>query len=245
MKVHIITIFPEYFQGIVNTGVIKIAQNKSLLDLKILNLRDFTDDPYRQVDDYPYGGGPGMIMKPEPIFRAVNSIKEKDSKVILLSPQGKVFNQKMAFELSKLPHLIFICGRYKGVDGRVSEYLCDMEISIGDYILSGGEAACAVILEAVIRLIEGVVGDYESIETDSFVSGLLDATYYTRPQDFMGYKVPEVLLSGNHELIRKWRRKSSLLNTLKNRPDLLKTANLTEEDKELLKEIEKELKNKE
>jgi tRNA (guanine37-N1)-methyltransferase len=241
VKVHIITIFPEYFEGIIKTGIIKIAQKKGVLDLRILNLRDFTDDPNHQVDDYPYGGGPGMIMKPEPIFRAVMQVKEENSKVILLSPQGKVFNQKMAFELSKLPHLIFICGRYKGVDGRVREYLCDWEISIGDYILSGGEAACAVILEAVVRLIKGVVGDYESIETDSFVSGLLDATYYTRPREFMGYKVPDVLLSGKHEEIRKWRRKSALLNTLKNRPDLLKTTILSEEDQKLLKEIEEEL----
>jgi tRNA (guanine37-N1)-methyltransferase len=244
MLCHIITIFPEYFAGILKIGILRIAQEKKILNVTLINLRDFAMDSYRTVDDYPYGGGSGMIMKPEPIFQAVESVKREDSYVILTSPQGRRFEQNLAKELSQKEHLIFICGRYKGVDERVREFLADEEISLGDFILAGGEAVCSVILEAVVRLIPGVVGDEESVATDSFVSGILDAPYYTRPADYRGYRVPEILLSGDHQKIRVWRRKEALRRTLLRRPDLLERAELTPEDIKLLKEIEEEEKNR-
>jgi tRNA (guanine37-N1)-methyltransferase len=222
MQVHIITIFPEYFRDPLNCGIMRIAREKNMAEITLVNLRDFADDSYRTVDDYPFGGGPGMILKPEPIFKAVESVKQDNSYLILLSPQGRQFNQEVAKELSKKEHLILICGRYKGVDERVREHLANDEISIGDYVLSGGEAASLVLLEATIRLMEGAVSDKESVETDSFMSGVLDASYYTRPADFRGYKVPEVLISGNHQKIKEWRREQALKLTKEKRPDLLK-----------------------
>jgi tRNA (guanine37-N1)-methyltransferase len=199
--------------------------------MKPISLRDFADDSYRTVDDYPFGGGTGMVLKPEPIFRAFETVKKVDSHTILLSPQGRQFDQKVAQELSKKHHIIIICGRYKGVDERVRENLANDEISVGDYILSGGEAAALVIIESTVRLLPGVVGDEESINTDSFVQGGLEAPYYTRPQEFRNLKVPEVLLSGNHEAIRRWRRLKSLEITKQRRPDLLQSIELTEEEK--------------
>ena len=240
MLLQIITIFPEYFAGPLTCGVLRIAQEKNRAEIKTVSLRDFADDSYRTVDDYPFGGGTGMVLKPEPIFRAVESIKKNDSYVILLSPQGRKFDQKLAQELAQKEHLIIICGRYKGVDERVSQALVNEEISIGDYILSGGEAAALVIIESIVRLLPDVVGDEESINTDSFVQGGLDAPYYTRPREFRGLKVPEVLVSGNHEAIRRWRRMQSLKATQKRRPDLLKNIELSEEDKILLKMEDKE-----
>ncbi|MCS7258019.1 MAG: tRNA (guanosine(37)-N1)-methyltransferase TrmD [candidate division WOR-3 bacterium] len=220
MRIHIITVFPEYFESPLRLGILRVAQEKELVKINTINLRDFADDSYRTVDDYPFGGGSGMILKPEPIFKATESVREKDSYVILLSPKGRLFTQECALELSAKPHLIFICGRYKDVDERVREHLIDDEISIGDYILAGGEAAALVILEAVIRLLEGAVGNKESVATDSFMQGLLDAPYYTRPQDFRGFKVPEVLLSGNHQKIAEWRKTQALKLTKERRPDL-------------------------
>ncbi len=240
MLCHIITIFPEYFSGILNTGILRIAQEKGLLTVSLINLRDFATDAYRTVDDYPYGGGSGMILKPEPVVNAVESIKKENSYLILTSPKGRRFDQSRAQELALKEHLIFICGRYKGIDERVRQYLMPDEISVGDFILSGGEAGCAIILEACVRLIPGVVGDEESIASDSFVSGILDAPYYTRPAQFRNYKVPEVLLSGNHAQIRRWRRKEALRITLLRRPDLLKKIPLSAEDIKLLQEIEEE-----
>lgn len=231
MLLHIVTIFPEYFNGPFACGVLRIAQEKGIATIKTLNLRDFTTDRYRTVDDYPFGGGTGMILKPEPIFRAVESVQQKDSEIILLSPQGRKFTQQIAQRLAQKPHLIIICGRYKGVDERVRKFLANDEISIGDYILAGGEAAALVIIESVIRLLPGVVGDKESVATDSFIQGGLDAPYYTRPRDFRGLKVPEILISGNHEAIRRWRRLQSLLATKERRPELLQAIELTEEEK--------------
>ncbi|MEO0091121.1 MAG: tRNA (guanosine(37)-N1)-methyltransferase TrmD [candidate division WOR-3 bacterium] len=225
MLIHIITIFPEYFSNPISCGVLRIAQEKNIAQIHLINLRDFATDNYRTVDDYPFGGGPGMILKPEPIFKAVESVKKDNSYVILLSPQGRQFNQKIAQEFAQKEHLILICGRYKGVDYRVSQYLVNDEISIGDYVLSGGEAAALVILEATIRLLPGVVGDYDSVDSDSFSSGLLDAPYYTRPQDFRGYKVPEVLVSGDHKKIKEWRLQQALKLTKEKRPDLLNVKN--------------------
>ncbi|MCX7784625.1 MAG: tRNA (guanosine(37)-N1)-methyltransferase TrmD [candidate division WOR-3 bacterium] len=230
MLVHIITIFPEYFANPINCGVLRIAQEKDIVQIQLINLRDFATDNYRTVDDYPFGGGPGMILKPEPIFKAVESVKKDDSYVILLSPQGRQFNQKLACELSQKKHLVLICGRYKGVDHRVSEYLVNDEISIGDYVLSGGEVAALVILEATIRLLPGVVGDRDSVDSDSFSSGLLDAPYYTRPQDFRGYKVPDVLVSGDHKKIKEWRRQQALKLTQQKRPDLLKVKSTSQNE---------------
>ncbi|MEO0074529.1 MAG: tRNA (guanosine(37)-N1)-methyltransferase TrmD [candidate division WOR-3 bacterium] len=222
MQIHIVTIFPEFFSSPLNCGVIRIAQEKKITEVNLINLRDFADDSYRTVDDYPFGGGAGMILKPEPIFKAVESVKRDNSYVILLSPQGRPFSQKIAQELATKEHLILICGRYKGVDFRVSEHLVNDEISIGDYVLAGGEAAALVILEATIRLLNGVVSDKESVMSDSFVNGLLDAPYYTRPADFRGYKVPDVLISGHHQKVKEWREEMALKLTKERRPDLLK-----------------------
>lgn len=237
MKVHIITVFPEFFSSPLKCGILRIAQEKGALSVNILNLRDFAADTYRTIDDYPFGGGTGMVLKPEPIFRAVESVRSKKSKVILLSPKGRRFSQRDALDLSKEEELILICGRYKGVDERVKKYLVTDELSIGDYVLSGGEIPALVILETVARLLEGVVGDRKSVETDSFTRGILDAPYYTRPQDFRGYKVPEVLISGNHKEIERWRMKEALKDTLERRPDLLEKSNLTDIEKEMLSEV--------
>lgn len=234
MLLHIVTIFPDYFNGPFSCGLLRIAQEKGIVQLKTLNLRDFADDNYRTVDDYPFGGGTGMVLKPEPIFRAVESVKQKDSQIILLSPQGRKFDQKIAQGLAQKSHIIIICGRYKGVDERVRKFLVNEEISIGDYILSGGEACALVIIESVIRLLPGVVGDIESVATDSFIQDIFDAPYYTRPRDFRGLKVPEVLVSGNHEAIRRWRRLQSLKATKERRPELLANLQLTEEEKNFL-----------
>ena len=222
MRIHIVTIFPEYFQSPLNCGILRIATEKNIAEITLVNLRDFSDDSYRTVDDYPFGGGPGMILKPEPIFKAVESVKQTNSFIVLLSPQGRQFNQEIAKELSSKKHMILICGRYKGVDERVSEHLVNDEISIGDYVLSGGEAAALVILESTIRLMEGAVSDKESVDTDSFMSGLLDAPYYTRPAEFRGYRVPEVLISGHHKKVKEWRQEQALKLTKEKRPDLYK-----------------------
>lgn len=222
MHVHIITIFPEFFTSPLGCGMMRIVQEKNAAQIDLVNLRDFATDAYRTVDDYPFGGGPGMILKPEPIFKAVKSIKQNNSYIILLTPQGRLLNQDVVTELSKHEHLILICGRYKGIDERVREHLVNDEISIGDYVLSGGEAAALVLIEAMVRLLPDVVSDKESVESDSFISGLLDAPYYTRPQDFRGYKVPEVLVSGNHQKVKEWREEQALKLTKEKRPDLLK-----------------------
>ncbi len=240
MKIDIITIFPEMFEGPLNITILKRAREKGIVEINIHNLRDYTTDKHRSVDDYPYGGGSGMVMRPEPIFRCVRSLKKENTEVILLTPQGEVYNQKIAEELSKKEHLIFICGRYEGIDERVRN-IVTREISIGDYILSGGELPALVILDSIVRLLQGVVGDSNSLKEESFQEGLLEYPQYTRPRKFEGMEVPEVLLSGNHEKIRRWRRKEALKRTLIRRPDLLEKASLTEEDYILLKELEEEL----
>jgi tRNA (guanine37-N1)-methyltransferase len=223
----------------VEFGVIGRAKEKGLLEIVTHDLRDFTKDRHRSVDDYCYGGGPGMLMKPEPLFEAVESIQYECSsrKVILLSPQGKIFNQEMARQLSLTDHLIMICGRYKGVDERVCEYLVTDEISIGDYVLSGGEIPALVLVDAVSRLLPGTLGNYESAQDDSFSDGILDCPHYTRPADYRGMSVPEVLLSGDPQKISKWQRQQALMRTLRKRPDLLKLDVLSEEDLEFLKTL--------
>lgn len=236
MRVDAITIFPEMIANAVEYGVIKRAQENGFLEIVVHDLRDFSRNQHRSVDDYCYGGGAGMLMKPEPLFEAVKSIKPVDdgSKIVLLSPQGNLFTQDMARQLSLLDRLILICGRYKGVDERVRQNLITDEISIGDYILSGGEIPALVIIDAVSRLIPGVLGDYESAQDDSFSEGILDCPHYTRPSDYHGMRVPEVLLSGDHKRIREWQRQQALMRTFFRRPDLLKNIPLSEEDLEFL-----------
>ena len=237
MRIDLITVFPDMIAQAVEFGVIGRAKEKALLEIVTHDLRDFTKDRHRSVDDYCYGGGPGMLMKPEPLFEAVESIQYECSsrKVILLSPQGKIFNQEMARQLSLTDHLIMICGRYKGVDERVCEYLVTDEISIGDYVLSGGEIPALVLVDAVSRLLPGALGNYESAQDDSFSDGILDCPHYTRPADYRGMSVPEVLLSGDPQKISKWQRRQALMRTLRKRPDLLKLDVLSEEDLEFLK----------
>ncbi len=234
----IITIFPEIFSSYLSESILKRAVQNGLLDVKIHNLRDFSESKHKTVDDSPYGGGPGMVMKIEPIYNAIQAIKSDgiERLTILLSPQGRVFNQKAAEDLLGLDkRILFICGRYEGIDERVRELLADDEMSIGDYILTGGELAALVIIDALTRLVPGVLGDGESFIEESFTSGILDYPHYTRPSEFRGVKVPDVLLSGNHQVIKKWRRKEALRRTFIKRPDLIERAKLSPEDRDLLR----------
>lgn len=240
MRVDIITLFPSMFKNPFDESMIKRAKEKGILKIKLHDLRQFTHDKHRTVDDAPYGGGAGMVMKPRPLFEAVKKIKEEidsSSRVILLSPQGRPLNQEKVKELAKERVLIFICGHYEGVDERVREHLVDEEISLGDYVLTGGELAAMVVVDAVARMLPGVLGSEDSAREDSFYKGLLDYPQYTRPSDFRGWKVPSVLLSGNHQKVKEWRRKKMLEATLRKRPDLLETLKLNRENGRLLEEI--------
>jgi len=228
------------FKNPFDESMIKRAKEKGILKIKLHDLRQFTHDKHRTVDDAPYGGGAGMVMKPRPLFEAVEKIKEEidsSSRVILLSPQGRPLNQEKVKELAKERGLIFICGHYEGVDERVREHLVDEEISLGDYVLTGGELAAMVVVDAVARMLPGVLGSEDSAREDSFYEGLLDYPQYTRPSDFKGWKVPSVLLSGNHQKVKEWRRKKMLEATLRKRPDLLETLKLNRENERLLEEI--------
>ncbi len=269
MRVDILTIFPDFFRGPLDYGIIRRARETGLVEVNIHDLRNFTKDKHRTVDDRPFGGGEGMVLKPEPIFECLESLagwasraerinKAAKQSMIVLSPQGRKLDQALAAELSTLERIALICGRYEGVDDRVSEHLADREVSIGDYVLSGGELGAAVIIEAITRLIPGAVGNEASTRQESFTTeadrsvrptlgagpsstcvsgGLLDYPHYTRPADFRGMPVPEVLVNGNHDDIRRWRRKTALAKTLRNRPDLLERVALTDEDRELLNQI--------
>lgn len=221
MKIDILTIFPDIFNTPLNYSIIERAINMGALDISVHNLRDYTTDKAKSTDDYPFGGGPGMIMKIEPIFNGLKALRKPESEVILLSPQGEKFNQSLAINISRKEHIILICGRYKGVDERIRKHLIEREISIGDYITSGGEIPALVIIDAVSRLLPNVLGNFDSAESDSFMSGKLDAPYYTRPREFSGMTVPDILLSGDHKKIEEWREKESLKRTLSRRPDLL------------------------
>ncbi|MGI9951071.1 tRNA (guanosine(37)-N1)-methyltransferase TrmD [Moorellaceae bacterium AZ2] len=244
MRIDVLTLFPGMFNGPLDASIIKRAREKGLLQVNLVDIRDFSQDKHRRVDDYPYGGGPGMILKPEPVFRAVEFLLEgaagRRPPIILLSPQGEVFDQALAVELSREDWLVLLCGHYEGVDERIRTHLVTREVSIGDYILTGGELPAMVLIDAVARLLPGAVGAEEGPWEDSFTWGILEYPQYTRPRSFRGLEVPEVLLSGDHEKIRIWRRKRALERTLLRRPDLLEKAPLTEEDRRLLDEIVKE-----
>jgi tRNA (guanine37-N1)-methyltransferase len=244
MKFSIVTIFPEMIHAYLGVSIMKRAIQKDVISVSVHNLRDYATDKHRTVDDYPYGGGVGMVMKPEPFFRIVEELwpcRDK-RKIIMLSPKGSLFGQEKALELSReKAEMVFLCGRYEAIDERVSEHLADEEISIGDYVLTGGELPALVIIDAIARLVPGVLGDSRSSEEDSFSCGLLDYPHYTRPEDFRGMRVPEVLLSGNHREIAVWRKRRSLQLTIKRRPALVKEYVPTPEDKKIIQEIEEEL----
>src|SRR5215469_3442998 len=265
MKFEIVTIFPDFFRGPLDYGIVRRAREAKLIEISVHDLRAFAADKHKTVDDRPFGGGEGMVLKPGPIFECVESLKvaphdarvssTATESVVLLSPQGRIFTQAMAQELVRLDRIVLLCGRYEGVDERVAENLADREISIGDFILSGGELGAAIIVDTVTRLLPGALGNEASAQQESFTAaqkaladlpdstcvsgGLLDYPHYTRPAEFRGMAAPEVLIGGNHEQIRKWRRGKALEKTLRNRPDLLDRSKLSKEDRQLLAEIEK------
>ncbi len=238
MRIDVLTLFPEFFAGPLGVSIVGLARERGLVDFRLVNIRDFALDRHRVCDDTPYGGGPGMVMKPEPIAAAIESVKSEDSeaRVILLSPRGRPYRQTIARELAAMTHLALLCGHYKDIDERVRG-LIDDDISLGDYILSGGEAAALALIDSVVRLLPGAISDPVSADRDSFESGLLDHPHYTRPEEFRGQRVPEVLRSGNHAKIAEWRRREALRLTLRLRPDLLKAASLSEEDCKILEEL--------
>ncbi len=241
MHIHIMTLFPAMFSGPFGDSIIKRAIEQGIINLSIYNIRDYTSDKHHVVDDSPYGGGPGMVLKPEPIFAAVEAARKcSGAPVILLTPRGRLFNQRIADELSRHSELVLICGHYEGVDERVHEHLATDEISIGDYTLSGGELAAMVVVDAVVRQLPGALGSEESKVEESHSNGLLEYPQYTRPQSFRGWQIPDILLSGNHAQIARWRREQSLRRTLERRPDLIQRAELSDDDKRLLARIERE-----
>ncbi|MCX7868846.1 MAG: tRNA (guanosine(37)-N1)-methyltransferase TrmD, partial [Terrimicrobiaceae bacterium] len=221
MKIQILTPLPEILEGFLGTSIVGRAARAGKAVIEVLDLRNWTDDRHRTVDDTPYGGGPGMVMKIEPIDRALRELRGEGSRVVLLSPQGALFDQRAAERLSREQHLILVCGHYEGVDQRVADHLCDEELSIGDFVLTNGALAAAVVADAVVRLLPGVLGDEESARRESFTTGLLDHAHYTRPAEYRGWKVPEVLLSGHHAEIERWRAQDALRRTRERRPDLL------------------------
>jgi tRNA (guanine37-N1)-methyltransferase len=242
MKIDVITIFPKMVEAGLGEGVIGRARTSGVLDIVVHNLRDFTTDRHKVVDDVPFGGGPGMVMKPEPLFAAVEAIRTTRGPVdhvLLTSPAGRVFSQADARRLAAAGRFAVICGRYEGIDDRVRQHLASEEVSIGDYVLSGGELPALVIIDAVARLVPGVVGDEQSIEADSFTRGLLDYPHFTRPAEFRGHRVPDVLVSGHHGEIRRWRRRQALERTVNERPELVAQAPLDEEEQEMLRELER------
>jgi tRNA (guanine37-N1)-methyltransferase len=250
LRIDFVTIFPRMFDALIAEGVIARGIKQGLIDVRVWDLRDFTADKHRSTDDEAYGGGPGMVMLAEPVLRAVERLNEEfrisneefeiQPQIIMTSPQGRTFSQEIAKELGQKPWLIILCGRYEGFDERIREVLHPDEISVGDFVVSGGELPAMLIADATGRMIEGVVGNSGSVEEDSFYKGLLDYPHYTRPEEIRGLRVPEVLLSGHHEKIRRWRREQALRRTLRLRPDLLRDADLDDEAKEILRKIENE-----
>jgi tRNA (guanine37-N1)-methyltransferase len=243
MHIDILTLFPEMVEGVFESSILKKAQEKERLTYNLVNIRDYTENKHRKVDDYPYGGGAGMVLTPQPVFDAVESVTDsKNSKprVILLCPQGEKYTQKKAEELAKEEHLVLICGHYEGYDERIRTGLATDEISIGDFVLTGGELGAMVIADSVVRLLPDVLGNDSSAQEDSFSTGLLEHPHYTRPATYRNMDVPDVLLSGDHAKIARWRKKESLRRTLKRRPDLLTNYSFTEEEKQMLDELKKE-----
>jgi len=240
MKIDVLTLFPEMFHGVLNESILKKAQEKEAVSIDVINFRSFSTNKHQTVDDYPYGGGAGMVLTPQPIYDAVDHVKQKhgskNPRIILFCPQGETYNQKKAEQLAKEEHLIMICGHYEGYDERIRHLVTD-EISIGDFVLTGGELASMIVIDSVVRLLPGVLGKEESHEQDSFTTGLLEHPHYTRPREFRGLKVPDVLLSGNHQKIAEWREKESIRRTFLRRPDLLEHYSLTEKQKKWLEEL--------
>lgn len=239
MRIDILTLFPEMFRGPFDASILKRAQERGLVSVHIHNIRDYTRDKHHVTDDYPYGGGAGMVMKPEPFFEAMEAVmaqSEEPAPIILLTPQGRQLTQRVVDELASYPRLVLLCGHYEGVDERVREHLATDEISIGDYVLTGGELPAMVLVDAVVRRIPGVLGSQEATEDDSFTSGLLQYPQYTRPAEYRGWQVPEMLLSGNHAQIAKWRRDQALLRTARRRPDLLRDVALTPAERRLVEQ---------
>lgn len=240
MRIDVLTLFPQMFEGLLGCGIVGRARERNVVDVVLHDIRAHTYDRHHVVDDYPYGGGAGMVLKPEPIFEAVEAVKQElglsSVLTVLLSPQGRLFDQRTAWQLAEYRQLILICGHYEGVDERVAEHLADDEISIGDYLLGGGEVAAMVVIDCVVRLLPGAVGSEASLLEESHTDGLLEYPQYTRPTVYRGWGVPPVLLSGNHSQIARWRRQQSLHRTSKRRPDLIEKAILSEEDKKLLNE---------
>jgi len=248
MQFEVFTLLPEAFSSYIDTSILKRAQERGLIKINIHNIRDYTYDKHHVTDDTPYGGGGGMVMKPEPVFEAVEKVldinplqtsgkPDSEIPIILLTPQGRVFNQNIAKELSQYPRIALICGRYEGIDERIREHLVTDEISVGDYVLTGGELPALLIVDAVSRLLPNVLGDPTGAEDDSHAMGLLEYPHYTRPPEFRGNKVPDVLLSGDHAKIDKWRREQALERTFRKRPDMLEKANLSESDKKFLEKL--------
>jgi len=239
MRFDILTIFPGMISCYLTEGVLGRAAADGLVDVRVVNIRDFADGVHRSTDDRPYGGGAGMVMRPDPIYRALESIDRLEGRngVVLLSPGGKPFDQAMAWEFSRWNQMILICGRYEGIDERIKHLCVDQEISIGDYVLSGGELGALVVIDAISRLVPGVLGDDDSASGDCFEGGRLKHPQYTRPPEFKGYHVPSILLSGNHEEIRKWRRREALRRTLEKRPDLFRVKDPDEDEKKILEEL--------
>lgn len=243
MNVDVLTLFPEMMDGVFRTSILGKAQEKGIVNLSAVNFRDYSDNKHGTVDDTPYGGGGGMVLKPDPIFAAVEDLLSKTSaapRVILMCPQGETFTQQKAEELSAEEHLIFICGHYEGYDERIREHLVTDELSIGDYVLTGGELPAMVVIDSVVRLLPGVLGNETSAVTDSFSTGLLEYPHYTRPAEFRGWKVPDILLSGHHANIELWRREQALKRTLQRRPDLLEKVALTDQDRKVIRRLRQE-----
>jgi tRNA (guanine37-N1)-methyltransferase len=234
MRIDIVTLFPDMVEPVLSQSMIGRARQRGLVDIQVVNLRDYAEGKHRQTDDAPFGGGGGMVLKPEPLFAAVEALRTPTARVILMDPRGRLFTQQMAWELSEVRHVILLAGRYEGVDERVSDLLADDAVSIGDYVLTGGEVPALVVADAVIRLLPGVLGGQAAAERESFAGGLLEPPQYTRPEEFQGARVPPVLLSGDHARIARWRRTQALYRTWRWRPDLLERATLDAEDRRLL-----------
>lgn len=242
MKIHVLSLFPEMFEGVFGASILKKAQEKGAVELAVSDIREYSDNKHKQVDDYPYGGGAGMVLKPEPMFNAVEKITAgRKPRVILMCPQGERFTQKKAEELAKEEDLVFLCGHYEGYDERIREHLVTDEISIGDFVLTGGELPAMTVIDAVVRLLPGVLGQADSHIQDSFSTGLLEHPHYTRPADFRGMKVPDVLTSGNHAKIEDWRMEQSLKRTFERRPDLFEALELTPKQQKVLEMLKKNL----